>query len=210
METAALRDGIASKDDPIILSPQEFVSCDVGGVDAGCAGGNPLAAYEFAESHAIETEQDYPYTSGKTSRDGKCAYDKSEGVLKVKDYAIVSQSPKTETTKMRDYLTSTGPAAIAVYAEPWQTYVKGKMTATQCAGGAINHAVQAIGYVDKSDDSGIFATGYWIARNSWGQDWGEDGTIRVEFGKNACHIAELVTSVSVEKAEGAADSAMVV
>ena len=33
----------------------------------------------------------------------------------------------------------------------------------------INHVVQLIGYTSE----------YWIVKNSWGADWGEDGFIRI-------------------------------
>ena len=38
----------------------------------------------------------------------------------------------------------------------------------------INHAVQLVGY-GTDDDLGD----YWLVRNSWGEEWGEDGYIRL-------------------------------
>lgn len=42
-------------------------------------------------------------------------------------------------------------------------------------GTAINHAMVIVGY-DNSDPQNKF----WVLRNMWGEDWGEDGYIRLE------------------------------
>ena len=47
-------------------------------------------------------------------------------------------------------------------------------------GKSIDHAVQAVGV--NTDD------GYWKIRNSWGTSWGEDGYIRIAYGKNTCGV----------------------
>merc|ERR1711918_232778 len=60
----------------------------------------------------------------------------------------------------------------------------------KCSGAAydLDHCVQLVGY----DMSG--SSPYWKVRNSWGTSWGEDGFIRLPFGKNACGVAERRTS----------------
>lgn len=52
------------------------------------------------------------------------------------------------------------------------------------------HGVRLIGW-------GQLETGdkYWLAVNSWGRQWGRNGTFRIARGSNACHVEELVTSM---------------
>lgn len=59
------------------------------------------------------------------------------------------------------------PVAIAVSATNWQYYGSGVFKCSPTD--PINHAVLLVGYTPE----------YWIIKNSWGSDWGEDGYIRV-------------------------------
>ncbi|XGW24209.1 hypothetical protein V3C99_005975, partial [Haemonchus contortus] len=56
------------------------------------------------------------------------------------------------------------------------------------------HAVKVVGWgVDESD-----GTKYWIAANSWGSDWGEDGYFRILRGVNHCKFESYVVSGEFE------------
>ena len=46
----------------------------------------------------------------------------------------------------------------------------------------VNHAVTLIGW---GSQHGI---PYWLAQNSWGKGWGEDGFFKIERGKNALNF----------------------
>jgi len=75
--------------------------------------------------------------------------------------------------------------SICVDAEPWQTYQGGVIDRSTC-GTELDHCVQVVGMKEGE---------YWIVRNSWNTDWGEDGYIRVKTGENACGIAMEATIV---------------
>lgn len=71
---------------------------------------------------------------------------------------------------------SEGPVAISVAASEWFWYDRGIFNGCK-KDIVIDHAVTLFGYgVDQVEGKDV---GYWLIRNSWGQDWGEDGFIRL-------------------------------
>lgn len=53
----------------------------------------------------------------------------------------------------------------------------------------LDHAVTAVGWGSENGQE------YWIVKNSWNTDWGEQGYIYVKQGENACGVAEEATTV---------------
>ena len=49
----------------------------------------------------------------------------------------------------------------------------------------IDHAVLVVGY----------GPGYWLAKNSWGTDYGEKGYVRIKSGTGHCGIGMTINSV---------------
>ena len=58
-------------------------------------------------------------------------------------------------------------------------YNSGVMTGSLCTSG-INHAVTVVGY------NNTVSPAYWIVKNSWGENWGENGYFRIIKGSQAC------------------------
>lgn len=48
------------------------------------------------------------------------------------------------------------------------------------------HAIELVGWGD----------GYWIARNTWGKDWGRDGYFYIQSGVNMCGVEEHVLAMT--------------
>jgi len=159
------------------LSPQQITSCDK--VDGGCNGGWPYRAYNYVKgAGGMETSADYPYTSGSGST-GVCKFNAAKVVAGTKPAAYTSIQ-KSET-QLQAALNN-GPPSVCVAADAFQTYRSGILKSCP---GSIDHCVQAVGY----DSTG----NYWIVRNSWGTNWGEQGYIRIEMGKNLCQINQDAT-----------------
>jgi len=96
--------------------------------------------------------------------------------------------PKDEES-MAQWLVSNGPFGALVDATSWQTYIGGVLT--DCPGTVVNHAALVVGFGTDNNQP------YWILKNSWGTDWGEEGFIRIARGVNACLVATEATSALV-------------
>lgn len=167
-----------------ILAPQQTTSCDT--VDWGCNGGDTPSAYSYMrQAGGIDREKDYPYTSGTTMETGTCKVKPSEFAVKVGDTTMISQGASGESDMMKEIHDS--PMSICVDAEPWQFYMGGVVDSSTC-GTQLDHCVHLVGYKGGDDN-------YWIVKNSWNTNWGEDGYIYVRQGENACGVAMEATIV---------------
>jgi len=165
------------------LAPQEIVDCDT--VDQGCNGGDPPTAYQFVMSEGgMEDESDYPYTA----QDGTCAFQANLVKVTISNWQYATQN--SDETTMQSNLASWGPLSICVDAEPWQDYTGGVLMASDCSN-QLDHCVQLVGY-DMTQ-----STPFWIVRNSWGTDWGENGYIRLQYGQDTCGCADEATSAII-------------
>lgn len=169
IESDAIRLGLLTTSDT--LSPEQIVQCDT--MDDGCDGGNTETAFEYVKmAGGIETEDAYPYTSYYDVT-GSCTSNSTDFLVTVDEYYSLA-----DEDAMITHMFSTGPISICLDASSWSSYVSGIITT---CGMDVDHCVQAVGI--NMDD------GYWIVRNSWGTEWGNEGYIWLEVGSNMCNIA---------------------
>jgi len=169
------------KDQPS-LSTQQIIDCDTN--DQGCNGGNPPMAYQYVVSAGgLETDADYPYNGV----DGTCNVTKDLLTDPITGYQLAIPDGSTDEIALANFLATNQPISTAVDAESWQTYSGGVLLASQC-GQNLDHGVQLVAY------NGLDKNGYWVIRNMWGADWGENGFIRVQFGLNTCGLTSLPTA----------------
>ena len=175
------------------FSEQMLVDCDTS--DSGCNGG--LMEYAFTwlkKNGGIMYDSDYAYKGTK----GTCKSDSSKYAdFKVTGYKKLGSSYSTwscvDEDEVKEFLYETGPLAIALNADPLQTYSSGilDLTSTKCPSSGINHAVTLVGYGSTS------SLDYWIVKNSWGKSWGEQGYFRIRRGNGTCGVNCYITTATV-------------
>ncbi|KAL9251664.1 Vignain-like protein [Drosera capensis] len=165
----------------VSLSEQELVDCDRA-ENMGCNGGLMEYAFEFVHQNGgLTTEDAYPYTA----QDGACDSEKlNAAVVTIDGYEQVPENDEDALLKA----VANQPVSVAIDAggQDFQFYFEGVYTGD--CGTDLDHGVAAVGYGTTLD-----GTKYWIVRNSWGADWGEQGYIKLERGVSAkegkCGIA---------------------
>jgi len=164
------------------LSTQQIIDCDTN--DDGCNGGEPTTAYQYVmAAGGLETNASYPYLG----QDGTCNVTKSLEIDPITGFQYAIPQGSKDEVAMAYFLATNQPISTAVDASEWSSYSGGILMASQC-GQNIDHGVQIVGY------DGLDSKGYWIIRNMWGADWGENGFIRLQFGENTCGLTSLPTA----------------
>ncbi|CAI5467688.1 unnamed protein product, partial [Closterium sp. Yama58-4] len=94
-------------------------------------------------------------------------------------------------------------ASAATFAEYDGTF---KYQDPACYSGNLNHVVLVVGYFILRDDGSQsrIAPPFWIVRNSWGEDWGDRGHMRVDIqgGDGVCGINVLPGIYPIVKIPG--------
>ncbi|XP_061581838.1 cathepsin F [Cololabis saira] len=166
------------------LSEQELVDCD--GLDQACKGGLPSNAYEAIEKlGGLETETDYSYTGHKQ----RCDFTNG----KVAAYINSSMELSKDEKEIAAWLAENGPISVALNAFAMQFYRKGVSHPMKifCNPWMIDHAVLMVGYGNRNN------VPFWAIKNSWGEDYGEEGYYYLYRGSNACGINKMCSSAVV-------------
>ena len=185
------------------MSDQQIVDCSTG--DFGCIGGYFDTSFNYLKSYDwyVNSAANYPYGAAQSN----CSATKTGGwALGNLTYRHL---PAGNATAMQDALVTFGPLWISLYIgsdcsgqsasscpvkpaaakkimNTFQSYTGGVFQANNCVTSDENnnHAMVVVGY-------GYDATlklDYWKLRNSWGEEWGEDGYIRIRRGVNMCNV----------------------
>jgi len=141
----------------------------------GCDGGFYTSTYNYVENCGLSAE---PYVGES------CNYNVKNMVVGMSTYVNITGGESGLYKQLSAQKTG-GPINVCVDASQWQFYTGGVLTS--CTNN-IDDCVQLVGYA-KYGQSGS----YWIVRQSWGPDWGENGFIWIAIGSNLCGIADYGT-----------------
>ncbi|WVZ11057.1 hypothetical protein V8G54_015587 [Vigna mungo] len=165
----------------ISLSEQQLVDCAGAFNNFGCAGGLPSQAFEYIKYNGgLDTEEAYPYTG----KDGSCEFKSANVAVRVIDSINITLGAEDE---LKHAVAFVRPVSVAYQVvDDFRFYKKGVYTSDTCGSTSmdVNHAVLAVGY---GVEDGV---PYWIIKNSWGSDWGDNGYFKMEYGKNMCGKAQ--------------------
>ncbi|XP_044251833.1 cathepsin L1-like [Drosophila takahashii] len=168
----------------IPLSPQNLMDCSNTYGNHGCDGGFLAKSIAYIKHNGIATEQSYPYQSvqGYCTNSNFASGVTSSGFVKL---------PYGDERKLAEAVAFIGPVYVSIDGsqESFVNYKSGIYEDPECSdrlkpGKA--HDALVVGYGTDSETG----KDYWLVKNSWGTDWGENGYIRmIRNANNHCGIA---------------------
>jgi len=180
----------------VSLSEQELVSCAREGGNQGCNGGLMDNAFEWiVENGGVDSEKQYRY---KASFD-ECKTRKT--LLHIASIDGFNDVPSNDESALKKAV-SQQPVSVAIEADQrsFQLYAGGVYHAEDC-GTQLDHGVLVVGYGIDHNSSNVIIPGatkkFWKIKNSWSEQWGEGGYIRiardVESPSGMCGVAEMAS-----------------
>ncbi|CAL8150596.1 unnamed protein product [Prunus armeniaca] len=158
----------------ISLSEQEVIDCSTSLDEDGCQGGFVEKAFEYMipRNKSLVTEDDYPYLAIDEPVCLADFYNAPSGSRTITGYEQVPQN--NESALLQAVANQPVSVYIDAEAEEFKHYSGGVYTGP--CGTTLTHAVTIVGY-DTTEDDG---TKYWLVKNSWGEEWGENGYMRIQ------------------------------
>jgi len=178
------------------LSAQYLVYCALN--NKGCHGGNALSTWEGLYEYGTVPESCIPFIG----HDGPCPTNCTNGLeiteeMKVRPGKYISlpwgNGTSARVQAIQTEIMTNGPvwAGFWVFGD-FKPFFKNnkkgiyKLTDTKKYEGG--HAVQIIGW---GTEEGV---DYWLAVNSWGKEFADNGIFKIRRGTNECDIEEIVAA----------------
>lgn len=177
----------------INLSEQQLVDCATGFKygSHGCSGGQMDGGFKYLIENGQCLDTEYPYTSGKTKTEGDC-----KSCNSVAKFGSCSDVKSNDETVLK-MAVSQQPVAVAIEADTryFQFYSGGVLDSADC-GTKLDHGVLVVGYGEE------YGKKFWLVKNSWSSNWGEDGYVKIArsdtAGPGICGIAMEPSFINVD------------
>lgn len=170
-----------------VLSEQFPTDCNW--MSNPCQGGNMEEGYKWMVANGAVTLEDYPYNEGK--KNATCTVKKWYNAPKVTvdTYEMI---PTGEENLKKAVAISPVSVGVDASHKEFLFYKSGIFDHLPCNDTelGLTHAITAVGY---GEEDGV---GYWIVRNQWNTNWGDNGYIKMAMGKGdfgICGIARLAS-----------------
>ncbi|KAF2360563.1 Peptidase C1A papain C-terminal [Trinorchestia longiramus] len=195
----------------IPLSPQNLISCDRR-VQQGCEGGKIERAWQYLRRYGVVGEDCYPYTSGTTLTKQQCRVNRrldftsvpcdTSEQLSVGRKSLYKMEPayriRSRESDIQYEIMSNGPVQAKMRVEQdFFTYRSGVYVSSGLSDQYVigHHSVRLIGWGEEYSTYDSQPVKFWLAANSWGEDWGERGLFRIRRGVNESGIEENILAV---------------
>ncbi|KAG5517034.1 hypothetical protein RHGRI_037699 [Rhododendron griersonianum] len=150
----------------VSLSEQELVDCNV--QNYGCRGGYLVNAFEFIrQNQGLTTEDNYPYVG----QGGTC---KTVNSYQLAATITGYEEVPTNSEQALRQAVAYQPVAVTIGSDGDFNFYKSGVYSGTC-GTRWDHTVTVVGYGTTDD-----GTKYWLVKNSWGSQWGENGYMKMK------------------------------
>ncbi|HPR38866.1 MAG TPA: C1 family peptidase [Spirochaetota bacterium] len=161
------------------LSEQYVVDCIEGvtaaGVNADCGscnGGNVPFLFRSMVTNGTATESQFPYNAKNNS----CSRKNANMPYRIKQQGYITTNPPS-VKEIKEAICKYGPLFSSLkVTNLFQAYGGGVYDEKVHVSGPrdTNHAIVIAGWDDSKNA--------WLVRNSWGENWGENGYVWIEYG----------------------------
>ncbi len=157
----------------VVVSPQDLLACAPTGSCKGGAAGN---AFAYFKTTGVLSEDCLPYVSGTSHTEGTCP-SRCQNGAPMKRYKCKDQIVAKGPAEIKATILQSGPveSAFGVYGDffTYKTGIYHHVTGDHVGG----HAVKTVGW---GSEGGV---NYWVAANSWGPKWGDNGFFKIKEGE---------------------------
>jgi len=151
------------------ISEQQLVDCSMKEGNKGCMGGMMDNGFQYIiDNNGLCSGDEYPYNTEQ----GICQSDKCDNIVTINNYSDVVK----QNEHILKIAVSKQPVSVAIQANisSFKFYKSGVYQDHDC-GDQLDHGVLIVGYGTDQ----LYNLDYWIVKNSWGENWGENGYIRI-------------------------------